>query len=56
VHVTQVYKDSVLARTGLTKGDVLCRVDGMDVDAFGELSAPSIGPTTPLPSPRAHQT
>ena len=35
--MTQVYKDSVLARTGLTKGDVLCRVDGMDVDAFGEL-------------------
>ena len=37
VHVTHVYKDSVLARTGLKKGDVLCRVDGMDVDAFGEL-------------------
>ena len=37
VHITHVYKDSVLARTGMKKGDVLCRVDGMDVDAFGEL-------------------
>ena len=37
VHVTHVFKHSVLANTGLKKGDILCRIDGLTVDSFGEL-------------------
>lgn len=38
VHVTRVYRDGLMSTTGLRRGDVVCKIDTMVVDAFGELS------------------
>lgn len=37
VYITRVFRDGLLSSTRIRKGDVLCAVDGMPVDAYGEL-------------------